>query len=135
MVLIGIAAFFGSAYYFYAATEYYKIFTKGIHTTAIVSEIEENVEYDGETNEDVFTYFLHLELPDYNGWKLGKKYEKAINPNKYKVGDVVEIIHNRDKPTEILVKKEITLMHNPKVCFMIGVLLYLLSYTSCYVIE
>ena len=83
----------------------------------------------------MISYYLHLDLPNYNGWKLGKKYEKSINPMKYAVGDIVEIIHNQDKPTELIIKKELTFLDNPKNCLLLGLLLYLVSYVSCYVIN
>ena len=134
IVLIGIVCFFYAAYCCYSAVEYYKLFATGVHTTATISEIEKITHYDEDNNEVIY-YYLHLDLPNYHGWKLGKKYEKSIDPTKYVIGDSVEIIHNKDKPTELVVKKELTYMENPINCLLIGLFLYLVSYISCYVIE
>ena len=78
---------------------------------------------------------MHLDLPNYHGWELGKKYEKKIDPKKYAVGDIVEIIHDKDKPTELIVKKELTCMENPINCLLFGLFLYVISYVSCHVIK
>ena len=134
IVLIGIFCFFPATYFFYSANEYSNLFKKGVHGTATVCDIEKVVAYD-QNDDKVILYYLHLDLPDFHGYKLGKKYEKNIDPKKYAIGDVVEIIYNPNSPTELVIMDELTYKESPKHYVFLGLLLYLVSYVSCYVIK
>jgi hypothetical protein len=130
VVIYGIFLFFAGVYYCNKAVERYWLLKKGIHSTAIVSDIEKKVT-NGEDGE-LITHWLHLDLPNYSGWSLGRKYETQVDPTKYTIGEELEIIHKKDSPTELIIKKELTFFNDPKIYLLIGLLLLFLSYESCY---
>ena len=132
--LVGVFAFFLGFYFLFVSVEYYQLFKNGIHTTATVSKIEKEVKYD-EDGTEIVSYSLHLVLPNYHGWELGKKYEKTINPKKYEIGQSVDIIQNKNFPTEFVIKKELNFLETPRNYFLVGLILLLFSYVSCYKIS
>jgi hypothetical protein len=124
VVIYGIFFFFAGVYYFRKAVEHFWILREGIHSTAIITDIEKKIT-DGEDGESI-TYWLHLDLPNYQGWSLGKKYEKPIDPTKYAIGEELEIIQKKDAPTEFIIKKELWFFNDPKIYLFVGLLLLFL---------
>jgi hypothetical protein len=56
------------------------------------------------------------------------KYENRIDPEKYTVGEEVDIIQSQDYPTEIVILKELPLISNPAWLCILGVMLWLVAY-------
>jgi hypothetical protein len=130
IVIWGFFFFFAGVYNCKKAADHFWLLREGIHTKAIISEIEKKIT-NGEDGEFI-TYWLHLDLPNYHGWSLGKKYEQQVDPNKYSIGEELEIIQKKDAPTEFLIKKELTFFNDPKIYLLLGFFLFFLSYQSCY---
>jgi hypothetical protein len=131
--IIGIITFFIGFYFCYFAYENYKIFKNGALKTAKVTEIEKIVSIDEEDGKELISYYLHLELPDYLGLNLGVRYDQTkFDFRKYKVGDFVEILQDKDQPLDLFILKEMTYLDIPKYCLFLGLFLLLISYFSCY---
>lgn len=130
--LLGIAFFFAGCYCGFRAAETRQFFKHAIHSTATVSAIEKTIDYHEDTNEEIIRFWLILDLPDYMGVKLGKRYPKPIVPSKYKVGEVLEIIQNSKAPTDIIVKKEGSREGTPTNFLLLAITLLLLSLAMCH---
>lgn len=131
---IGFLCLLAAIYFCYRAIEYHGILNGGIRTTAIVRQIEKVVELD-EDGRETIRYWLHLDLPDYHGLALGKKYENPIDPKRYSIGEEVAIIQHKDAPTRILIQKELSNIHYPKTYAVFGIILFLMSYAACYLVK
>lgn len=130
--LLGFAFLFAACYCGFRAVESYRFFKYGIHTTATVREIEKTIDYHEDSNEEIIRFWLILDLPDYLGVKLSKKYPTPIVPSKYKIGEVLEIIQNHNAPTDIVVKKEGNRVGTPSNYLLLTITLLLLSIAMCY---
>lgn len=129
IALIGIAAFFTAIFFCYKAVRNFFHFRDGIRTTATIIQIERIRTFT--ENGVRISYWLHLELPPFQGLPLGKKYDFPINKKRYKVGEKLAIIQQKDFPTDIIILKETTFLDMPKPALIIGILLFLLSYAAC----
>ena len=129
--IIGIAAFFMAIFFCYKAVRNFFHFRDGIQTTATILHIEQTREELYNYGRFTIKYWLHLELPPFQGQPLGKKYDYPIDPKRYKVGENLAIIQQKDFPTDIIILKETTFLDMPKPALIIGILLFLLSYTAC----
>ncbi|MCC6724951.1 MAG: hypothetical protein IT258_10605 [Saprospiraceae bacterium] len=99
---------------------------RGIHSKAIVTNIE-LVESDDDQNY----YYLHLQLPDYHGIKIGKRYEQPVIQSNYHIGEEIDIVQMENAPTDIIIKKEMTTVDRPKTLLVIGLVLWILAYAAC----
>ena len=107
----------------YLSVTHIKFLFRGVHSIAIVTKIEkEEFHDDGEYYEK---HYIHLELPKFKGVSLGKKYPYPIDPNKYAVGDKIDIIQDKEFPTDIIIKQEENLKRNLLMVFVFTVILFL----------
>lgn len=125
---LGIAAFGYGSYCFYLAVKFYRLFRTGIRAKATVVDIVVELKSSPQGLDERYLYYLVLELPPFQGNPLGKKYEQDVHPKRYKIGDVVDIIQQKDYPTEIVMVKELPVISNPIALCVVGIFLWALAY-------
>jgi hypothetical protein len=172
-LVLNIALFFIGSTILYIGVQYLDLHENAVYTTAVVMEIEEEISRSDEGMTYTYAYYVHLKLPDYHGVPLGKRYETPIAAYQYsdgeyipdiryvpyKVGEILEIVQNRDAPTEIMLLHDFkkvntkTFVHtfnkkNTSIFFVkrptlslsyntyiiVGILLLLSSFSGCYII-
>ncbi|MBL7807745.1 MAG: hypothetical protein JNN28_08025 [Saprospiraceae bacterium] len=126
--LAGFSAFGYGIYCFYQAVKFNRLFRTGIRAKATVVDIVVELKSSPQGLDEKYLYYLVLELPPFQGNPLGKQYEQDVHPKRYKIGDVVDIIQQKDYPTEIVMVKELPVISNPIELCVIGILLWVIAY-------